>query len=101
MPHSSPVLYRAWRKRRARELRSKLLSQLGGACCLCGAVHAIQIDHPDGRTYAPSNLSKYNRILRYVREAKLGLVRLLCRKCNAKDGRRRQLLAKKDDENPF
>lgn len=67
-------------------------------CADCGtrkrSYDALEIDHVEGRDWDPRKLNRWSRIARYWREFKAGVkLRALCRKCNGKDGRARQLQA--------
>lgn len=78
MPHDSKS-----RPRLASNLRKQLFNLLGWECSECGATdRPLEVDHPWGRDWKPSKMSHYNRNLRYLREAKAGLVRVLCCDCN-------------------
>jgi hypothetical protein len=86
--------------RRAHTLHRWLIQVLGNVCAWCGATWAdshLEIDHPDGRERA--NHSAHTRKMRwpdrvrqYVREFYRGVrLQVLCKECNSKDGRARQL----------
>ena len=68
---------------RANALRAQLVHYLGGQCAACGATHDLQINHIYVRTWTPRRITHYRRTLRYWREAKAGLVNLLCSDCNS------------------
>lgn len=70
----------------AKAARLRLIAELGGRCAKCGRTHDLEIDHPQGRDWEPCKLSSSARVSRYRREAKQGLVRLLCKWCNGADG---------------
>lgn len=73
----------AWAKRK----REELIVTLGGKCVLCGAIRRLEFDHIDGRrTWVAAKTSRWQRIINYAREAKAGLIQLLCRRCNAQKG---------------
>lgn len=76
MPHRATVY--------AQRIRARLLKVLGDKCDLCGSVEDLEFDHKHGREYNPRDLSYSARMKRYERETELGLIRLLCRKCNLK-----------------
>lgn len=71
------------------EGRLRLLAQLGGKCAKCGKKKHLEFDHPNGRNYQPSKLSRHGRLARYRRDAAAGNLRVLCRKCNRAEGRAR------------
>lgn len=66
----------------AHRARAALIEQLGGACWACGALHSLEIDHIHGRNWTPSKKGLTWRISIYRREAREGLIRLLCQPCN-------------------
>jgi 5-methylcytosine-specific restriction endonuclease McrA len=68
----------------ARKKRLELIEKLGGKCAICNEPDAdkLEFDHLYGRPYNPNQLSLLARINRYMREAELGLLRLLCGDCN-------------------
>lgn len=68
---------------RADKLRAELFEMLGGKCAECGDTFQLEVNHIYARSWKPSKLSKYRRNLRYVREAREGLVNLLCKTHNA------------------
>jgi 5-methylcytosine-specific restriction endonuclease McrA len=65
-------------------LRDELLEKLGGKCSLCPSTKDLHFDHINGRDWEPRELSSHNRIRRYQEEAKKGLIRILCLRCNSK-----------------
>lgn len=65
--------------------RANLVAQLGGQCCQCGKTTQLEFDHPEGRDWIPSKVGRWTRLKRYKHEASIGIVRLLCRSCNAAD----------------
>jgi 5-methylcytosine-specific restriction endonuclease McrA len=73
----------AWESARADKLRAKLFELLGGCCAECGDTFQLEINHIYSRSWRPNKLSKYRRNLRYLREAREGLVNLLCKTHNA------------------
>lgn len=86
--------------RRAHTLHRWLIQVLGNVCAWCGATWTdshLEIDHIDGR--ARSNHSAQtrqqrwpDRVRTYVREFYRGVrLQVLCKECNSKDGRARQL----------
>jgi hypothetical protein len=68
--------------------RAALLERLGGVCQTpgCGTCFDLQFDHIDAgtRTWHVRSAGRLKRIALYEREADLGLLQLLCRKCNAR-----------------
>ena len=85
----------ASRSEHALQLRISLLEVIAPAsrCASCGAAHDVEdleIDHPNGRTWACRALNFLDRIRRQWRELDAGVaLRALCRRCNAIDGNRR------------
>jgi hypothetical protein len=83
----------------AQRQRAKLIEILGGRCAFCSATSQLEIDHPNGRkmvNHHPDHRKKSYaaRIREYWMEFASGIaLRLLCKRCNSKDGRQRQLLA--------
>ena len=72
----------------AKRRRVALIARLGAVCQdgFCFEVTRLEFDHINGRDWTPSALSALQRILRYEADAAAGLLRLLCRAHNAKDG---------------
>jgi len=72
----------------ARELRFRLVVELGGVCAYCGdSGIPLEIDHPDGRTWRARETSQLQRVKLYRRELESGVrLRVLCRSCNARTG---------------
>ncbi len=68
------------------QIRQQLLALLGGKCVRCGTTSFLEFDHPNGRAYHPRRLSHLQRMRRYRRDAKKGLLRLLCKSHNSIDG---------------
>lgn len=68
--------------------RRRLVFELGGRCELCRStvLDDLEIDHKYGRTWTPREVSSSARVSRYRREARLGLLRVLCKSCNSRDG---------------
>lgn len=75
--------YKAWW---AQSRREQLIERLSGCCALCGRRRLLEIDHPQGRNWEPRETSQEQRVRIYLREAAKGLIRVLCKKCNARDG---------------
>lgn len=76
-------------RRMARRRRDALVARLGGACVRCHASERLEFDHPRGRSWHPKRVSRWRRIKLYELDADAGNLRLLCRRCNARDGGRR------------
>lgn len=81
-------------KKRRRDLIEDLAPDL--ACAECGDVvenaSLLEVDHVDGIGWSHRALSSSARVSRYWRERRAGVaMRAVCRSCNARDGRRRQL----------
>lgn len=65
-------------------------------CAHCGkrkrSYDGLEIDHKNGRTWNLEKVNRWSRIARYWREYEAGVpLQALCRSCNGKDGRARQL----------
>lgn len=99
MPFHRP----SYRRDECARIRAEINEMLGGVCDLCGAEENLEVDHPYGRDWQPRKVNRLDRLRRYLREARKGLIRLLCRSCNATDGCKRQHKPKPaDPENaPF
>lgn len=66
-------------------IRDQLFAELGNACEACGALVPLEINHIyKTKTYKSASLGSYQRWLTYRREARLGLVNLLCKECNSR-----------------
>lgn len=66
-------------------IRQRLFAMLGGCCDECGEVCGLEINHIyTPRGYVPRKLGSYQRNLRYLKDAKQGLVNLLCKECNSR-----------------
>lgn len=74
---------KAW----ARRAYEKLILDLGGRCVECGSLSGLTIDHIDGKAYVACKIEWSHRISVYRREAKAGLLQVLCAKCNRKKGK--------------
>ena len=73
-------------------IRSALLIALGQRCQGCGGtlLSVLEIDHVDGRAWSLRGTDSLERALRYCQEYRDGVhLRVLCRRCNARDGARR------------
>lgn len=76
----------AYETARADLFRQQLFEMLGPECGLCGEpLEGLpwEVNHIYPREWKPSKLSKYRRNLRYLKEARDGLVNLCCKACNA------------------
>jgi len=82
-PGYGTLYVKAWVKR----VRAALLKQLGGKCKKCGSRQELTFDHIHGRDYALEKMSQSGRLCRIKREAKQGLIQVLCNPCNARKGR--------------
>lgn len=73
----------------AKRARLALVIQLGGKCDECGSINldTLQLDHIYTKSYEPQKLGSDSRIANYRREAKAGLLRVLCKSCNSSRGR--------------
>lgn len=68
----------------ARRERARLIQELGGRCASCGARERLEIDHIHGTTWRLASKSRWMRVILYRREARQGLLQVLCRHCNAR-----------------
>lgn len=76
-----------WHRQQSPVFRERLLDWLGRTCAICGATERLEFDHRFGRSYSLQAVDAYARYTRiYVWEADQGLLRILCRRCNARDG---------------
>lgn len=74
----------AWMRARTRELRAWLIELLGGECVECKSAEELEFDHIEKRDWPIHGRNQYARILAYVREARQGLIQLLCKSCNSR-----------------
>jgi hypothetical protein len=90
---------RDWERGWVYARRQRLISWLGGRCSylLCGATENLCFDHWLGSTWKVRAKNQRSRIVQIEREARRGLIRLLCKRCNGrhnpKDGRPLPLVA--------
>lgn len=77
-----PNRQREW----AAKKRAELIEQLGGCCVDCGKTRRLEFHHTVPRTWVANRLSRWARMVRYIREAAEGKITLLCRRCNVKRG---------------
>jgi len=77
------IKFLARRNAAYRRGRKALIVAMGGKCSLCPRRSKLEFDHPHGRDWSPSRTSRWVRLARYKREWSAGLIRLLCRSCNA------------------
>lgn len=67
--------------------RAELIEQLGGKCAKCGSTDKLEFDHwPRACTWAHNKKNPWQRMKIYMEEAAKGMIRLLCRRCNRKQG---------------
>lgn len=58
-----------------------------GKCSECGEKHPLEVDHVNGRSWDPAELSAQQRADKYWQEYERGTkLRALCRSCNGRDG---------------
>jgi len=69
-------------RRRRRYYRRQLIQMLGGKCKKCGSDKKLEPHHTQPRTWSSREKWAMSRLLIYLKEAKLGLVILLCSTCN-------------------
>lgn len=67
---------------RAYAIRRELIKTLGGECAECGSKRKLEINHIFERTWKANRFNMYQRMLKYRKEAELGIVNLLCESCN-------------------
>lgn len=69
------------RPRLLSETRRKIFDIIGWECALAGEECSgpLEVDHMYGRDWVPRKKGSYERNRRYLKEAKDGLVRALCR----------------------
>lgn len=86
---------REWAKKR----RLQLIEELGGECAGCGETDPskLVIDHWYGRDWDLRKKDPSARVSRYILEARLGLVGLLCFHCNP----RFRTKSEESDTEPF
>lgn len=72
----------------AKQARQRLIEDLGGRCVKCGTVDCLEFDHidPRSRRWEAHREGSYKRVLLYRVECRMGLIQLLCEKCNKKKG---------------
>lgn len=70
--------------RRKAEVLALLAGPEGPKCSLCGRKDRLEPDHIYGRTWSPRKIAAGTRWRKYLEDARAGLLRLLCRSCNAK-----------------
>lgn len=72
---------------KAQERREAIIDVLGRKCanpfgdCLT-PFHELELDHINGRDWDVTKFSQMGRVRRYEKEAKLGLLQVLCTSCN-------------------
>jgi hypothetical protein len=71
--------------------RKDIIERLGGCCVFCCSIRKLEVDHKDGRDWDINKVTLRKRIVKYEQEEKEGKLRVLCRKCNGKDGMLRKL----------
>lgn len=74
----------AHQKEYYRRLQEKLFRLVADHCEICGSTKKLEFDHPKGRDYDPTKLNQGSRYRRYLLDLKMGNLRTLCRRCNAK-----------------
>jgi hypothetical protein len=73
------------RPRLIAKIREEIHSVLGCCCAICGSTDQLEVDHPYGRDYkikGRAAIDSYAKWLRYRKELKQNLIRLLCKDCN-------------------
>jgi hypothetical protein len=74
----------------AKRARVWLMNELGNKCANpeCGETEfeKLTFDHIYGKDYETTGLSTDQRMCRYLKEHKLGLIQILCQVCNSKRG---------------
>jgi hypothetical protein len=80
-----------WRKDQARLIRWWLFDTMGNYCHLCGITDVpLELDHPNGRSWNPVKLGRYDRARAYLLDWAMGNLRPLCCSCNKTDGSHRR-----------
>lgn len=69
---------------RAKIRLAALIQQLGGFCVKCGSSTHLQINHIYKTNWVREKRDPSWRVSTYYAEATLGLLNVLCRKCNKK-----------------
>lgn len=76
------------------ESYSNLLAFLGGKCAECGTrgtrKNPLEVNHINGRDWNLQAVASWVRVARYWEEARAGLVNLLCKRDNGRDGAQRR-----------
>ena len=70
--------------------RQFMMQALGNKCDDCGTDEWLEFDHWNGRNWSMRAKSQWARTRILMEEFQKGLLRLLCRSCNARDGNRRK-----------
>jgi GDP-L-fucose synthase len=86
----------------ARKTYDQLVQSLGAKCVECGEVELekLSLDHIDGKDWTACKKDLSARVCIYRREAKAGLLQVLCRKCNSRKGDPRRHLEEAATEEP-
>jgi len=74
-----------WREKATslyRRRRAHLVKSLGGKCRKCGSARRLELHHVRGRDWVAAQLARHQRIVRYERDARAGLLVLLCARCH-------------------
>lgn len=66
--------------------RDKICTELGGICKNCGTTDNLELHHVDGKSWDPVKMSPQMRIKQYEQDHSNGLIDLLCKSCNGRDG---------------
>ena len=75
----------------AQKARKRLLTELGGKCVVCGATERLHIDHIHGKDWIANKHSQGHRLSIYRREAKQGLLQILCKFHNESKPKKRRV----------
>jgi len=79
--------------------RRQLIEALGACCAACDSTFDLEIDHLAPRGWVARSVSSSQRVSIYRREAKAGLVQVLCSSCNKSKGQ--PVYAESNIECPF
>ena len=67
--------------------RRAIIAHLGGCCVICHSTEQLEVDGINGHPRQPRSMARWNRIAMYERQAALGELQVLCKRCNASKGR--------------
>lgn len=69
---------------RIREMRYRLICELGGCCSVCRSdeIEELEFHHVYGKDWRSRDLGPYRRMLQYQKDAADGSLVLLCGECH-------------------